>query len=115
MTRVEREAEEARAEVEGRLAAASATLDERAAALSAAAAQVRPRPRPLLRMTPRCSRLCRAAWAVSCKVRKAANGSTCRISSKTALVSCVIWHSSSYRGIPMICCQVLGVLLIGAP
>lgn len=42
VTRVEREAEEARAEVEGRLAAASAALDERTAALSAAAAQVRP-------------------------------------------------------------------------
>lgn len=42
MTRVEREAEEARYEVEGRLAAASAALDQHAAALSAAAAEVHP-------------------------------------------------------------------------
>ena len=47
MTRVEREAEEARSEVEGRLTAAAAALDERAAALSAAVAEVRPPRRQL--------------------------------------------------------------------
>ena len=113
MTRVERETEEARGEVEGRLAAASAALDERAAALSAAAAQVCPRP-PILQAAE-LAQATPAALAVSCKASKAASESTCCIWSTAASASCNMWHTTSVCGVSTIWSQLWGNLRIEAP